>query len=445
MSTPVTPLSGRSPPEQLAQFTWIVDAAIKGTNEVRGNIYQVNIGSFFRSPVLPLARSSRLLAITLAHDLLGWNSGMIGTALSAGVSANSGASPLLNQSRRWCSAGCLDEVSGRSLAPVREAILAAFSVMTLPEAQNLTVNKPPEPPPRQTTVRLPRTAREFLRSQCDSTVTASQPSKRSPRRSPARTRRTAEEGLHSKPRDALSAAPILAAVADHFGVAQQAILSNARHRALVTPRHIAMYLTKTITGAGYPTIARQFHRKDHTTAIHAVRKIAQNAANDNQLKSLLEELASQARALSRRTAGKEEVLLPPILSAPPAAGRALRPIPSSALTLDDPLVKAPFLRHLHERLIKAALAMEFCVKDFVAEMIARGLEQRTALRPLAPPSFLQALGHNGLDVPERLAAHAMFIQQTLYDLASLLPTRNSLQARAAVVRPINPAGFHAGD
>jgi hypothetical protein len=410
MNVADTHLSGRSPPEQLAQFTWIVDAVIKGTNEARGNIYQVNIGSFFLSPILPLAKSPRFLAVTIAHDLLGWNSGAIDTAFGAGVRQDPRASRLLNQSRRWLGAGCLDDVSGRSLAPIREAILTAFSAMTFPEAQNLTVNKPPEPPPRQKAVQM---------------------------------RRTAEEVLHPKPRDALSAAHILAAVANHFGVTQQAILSNARHRELVTPRHIGMYLTKTMTHASLPTIARQFRRKDHTTALHAVRKIKQQAANDNQFKSLLEELASQARALSRKNAGKEEeVMLPPILYAPPAAGRALLPIPSSALTLDDPLVKAPFLRHLHERLIKAALAMELSLKDFIAEMIARGIQQNAALWPLAPLPFLQALRHDGLGVPERFAAHAMFIQQTLYDFAALLPTRNSLQARAAIVRSVK---FTAGD
>ena len=184
MSTPDTPSSARSQPEQLAQFTWIVEAAIKGTNEVRGNIYQVNIGSFFRSPVLPLARSSRLLAVTLAHDLLGWNSGMIGTAFGTASPAVPTYSRLLQRSRRWIAAGCLDDVCGRSLNPVREAALVAFFAVAFPEAQNLAVNKPPEPPPRLKTVRLRRTDREVLRSQCDSTVAASQPSKRSPRGHP---------------------------------------------------------------------------------------------------------------------------------------------------------------------------------------------------------------------------------------------------------------------
>ena len=207
-----------------------------------------------------------------------------------------------------------------------------------------------------------------------------------------------------------------------------------------------MYLTKTITSAGYPTIARQFHRKDHTTALHAVRKIAQHAADGTEFRKLLHELASHAQVLSSAGTGeKEATRLPVLFAAVPATDRVLLSLPSSSLTLDDPLVKAPFLRHLHERLIKAAQAMEFCVKDFVAEMIARGLKQRTALRPLAPPPFMQALGHNGLDVPERLASHAMFIQQTLYDFAALLPTRNSLQARAAVIRQINFGSNTAGD
>jgi Bacterial dnaA protein helix-turn-helix len=403
-----TLLSARSPPDQLPQFAWIVHEAIKGTNEARGHIYQVSIRSLFRSPVLPLARSSRLLAVALAHDLLGWNSRLIGAAFGAAPKA----STLLRQSRQWLGAGCLDDVSGRSLASVREAVLTAFSAMAFPETQNLTANKPPDPPPR---------------------------------RPSTRTRRTAEEVLHPKPRDALSAAHILATVANHFGVTQQAILSNARHRELVTPRHVGMYLMKTVTRAGYPTIARQFHRKDHTTALHAVRKITEQSVNSNEFRKLLDELAGQARALGRAADGKEAVNLMPIASASPATGRVPLPVPSSSLTLDDPLVKAPFLRHLHERLIKAALAMELSVKEFIAEMIAAGIRRKYMLRPLAPPPFLQVLSHNGLDVPERLAPHAMFIQQTLYEFAALLPTRASLQARAAVIRQIGSAGTTAGD
>jgi hypothetical protein len=234
-------------------------------------------------------------------------------------------------------------------------------------------------------------------------------------------------------------------VANHFGVTQQAILSNARHRKLVTPRHVGMCLMKTMTRAGYPTIARQFHRKDHTTVLHAVRKIRQQAANGDQLRSLLDELASQADALSRRAAGKDGALLPPILEVSPAQHRGLRPLSTSRLPLEAPLIGAPFLRHLHERLIKAALAMELGIKDFIAEMIANGIQQKATLRPLAPAAFLQALAHDGLDVPERFAAHAMFIQQTLYDFAALLPTRNSLQARTAIIRSVKPAAISAGD
>jgi Bacterial dnaA protein helix-turn-helix len=70
-----------------------------------------------------------------------------------------------------------------------------------------------------------------------------------------------------------------------------------------------MYLTKSMTGAGYPAIARQFHRKDHTTALHAVRKITQCAADGGEFRKLLDELASQARALGRAADGKEAVNL----------------------------------------------------------------------------------------------------------------------------------------
>jgi hypothetical protein len=58
-----------------------------------------------------------------------------------------------------------------------------------------------------------------------------------------------------------------------FGV-QLVDLSSARRTAnLVNPRQVAMYLAKTMTGKSLPEIGRRFGGRDHTTVLHAVRKI----------------------------------------------------------------------------------------------------------------------------------------------------------------------------
>ncbi len=121
------------------------------------------------------------------------------------------------------------------------------------------------------------------------------------------------------------------------------------------------------------------------------------------------------------------------------------PIRSGPLSLDDQLIEAPFLRLLHPRLVKAAGAMELSVKDFIAGMIEDAIRQKAGLSPLAPQAFLQVLTLASLDLPKHLVPHAMFIQQTLYDFAMLLPTRGSLQAPAAVIRPLKPLAVRAGD
>jgi len=120
------------------------------------------------------------------------------------------------------------------------------------------------------------------------------------------------------------------------------------------------------------------------------------------------------------------------------------PIRSGPLGLDDQLIEAPFLRLLHPRLVKAAGAMELSVKDFIAGMIEDAIRQKAGLSPLAPQAFLHVLTLPSLDLTKRLVPHAMFIQQTLYDFAMLLPTRGSLQAPAAVIRPLKPVAVRAG-
>ncbi len=62
-------------------------------------------------------------------------------------------------------------------------------------------------------------------------------------------------------------------VATHYNVSRADILSSRRSAGVVKPRQIAMYLSKQLTLRSLPEIGRRFGGRDHTTVLHAVRKI----------------------------------------------------------------------------------------------------------------------------------------------------------------------------
>lgn len=62
-------------------------------------------------------------------------------------------------------------------------------------------------------------------------------------------------------------------VADHFQIKISELKSKKRHKALTLPRQIAMYLVRKFTKTSYPEIGEKFGGKDHTTVMHAVKKI----------------------------------------------------------------------------------------------------------------------------------------------------------------------------
>jgi len=77
-------------------------------------------------------------------------------------------------------------------------------------------------------------------------------------------------------------------VARHYIVSKTELLSNRRTRTIVKPRQIAMYLAKVMTPRSLPEIGRRFGGRDHTTVLHAVRKIEDLSGSDNTLAQELE-------------------------------------------------------------------------------------------------------------------------------------------------------------
>ena len=72
-------------------------------------------------------------------------------------------------------------------------------------------------------------------------------------------------------------------VAEHFSIRLTDMSSARRARAVARPRQVAMYLAKQLTTRSLPEIGRKFGGRDHTTVMHAVRKIEELKGTDPAL------------------------------------------------------------------------------------------------------------------------------------------------------------------
>lgn len=79
-------------------------------------------------------------------------------------------------------------------------------------------------------------------------------------------------------------------VAAYFSVKVSDLKSAKRLKALVIPRQIAMYISRQLTSCSYPEIGDKFGGKDHSTIIHAIKKIEKQLEEDYQLKITVENL-----------------------------------------------------------------------------------------------------------------------------------------------------------
>ena len=74
-------------------------------------------------------------------------------------------------------------------------------------------------------------------------------------------------------------------VADYYGLKVADLLSERRAREVARPRQIAMYLAKKMTPRSLPEIGRRFGKRDHTTVMHAVKRVEQLRADDREIDS----------------------------------------------------------------------------------------------------------------------------------------------------------------
>ncbi len=85
------------------------------------------------------------------------------------------------------------------------------------------------------------------------------------------------------------------ATSEHYGMRQADLISERRTRAVARPRQAAMWLAKQLTSRSLPDIGKRFGGRDHTTVLHAVRRIEELRATDEQLSRDLETLIRKLR------------------------------------------------------------------------------------------------------------------------------------------------------
>ncbi|MGR3572833.1 chromosomal replication initiator protein DnaA [Brevirhabdus sp.] len=89
---------------------------------------------------------------------------------------------------------------------------------------------------------------------------------------------------------------IMRKVSEHYNIRLSDLLSPKRTRTIARPRQVAMYLSKQLTSRSLPEIGRRFGGRDHTTVLHAVRKIEELKSIDNQIAEDVEMLRRMLEA-----------------------------------------------------------------------------------------------------------------------------------------------------
>jgi len=97
----------------------------------------------------------------------------------------------------------------------------------------------------------------------------------------------------------ITSATIMAQTAAYFGLSMEDLCGASRSRVLVTARQIAMYLCRELTDLSLPKIGQQFGGRDHTTVMHADRKIRQLMAERRSVYNQVTELTNRIKSQTR--------------------------------------------------------------------------------------------------------------------------------------------------
>jgi chromosomal replication initiator protein len=99
-----------------------------------------------------------------------------------------------------------------------------------------------------------------------------------------------KDQLVAKEKPVISLANIQKAVASYFNLSIEDINSRKRTQKIVTPRQIAMYLSRMLMDVSLPDVGTFYGGRDHTTVIHSISKITSQLEKDEKLRLIMEEL-----------------------------------------------------------------------------------------------------------------------------------------------------------
>lgn len=88
---------------------------------------------------------------------------------------------------------------------------------------------------------------------------------------------------------------IIEVVCTYFEIKRTDLLGSSRLKKFSNPRHIAQYLSRKLTTLSFPEIAQKFGGRDHTSILHAVRKIEDAMCNDENLRNLVNYLTRKVK------------------------------------------------------------------------------------------------------------------------------------------------------
>ncbi len=106
-------------------------------------------------------------------------------------------------------------------------------------------------------------------------------------------KRVLADVITSTIRAPITVGTILEAASELFNIPVDQIIGGSRRRNLVDARQIAMYVTRNATDLSYPEIGRAFGDRDHTTVIHAVRKIEHHMTERKEIFDQVQDLQSR--------------------------------------------------------------------------------------------------------------------------------------------------------
>lgn len=91
---------------------------------------------------------------------------------------------------------------------------------------------------------------------------------------------------------------IIEVVCSYFEIKRSDLLGSSRLKKFSTPRHVAQFLSRKLTTLSYPEIALKFGGRDHTSILHAVRKIDDSMNNDENLRNLVSYLTRKVKGVA---------------------------------------------------------------------------------------------------------------------------------------------------